>query len=1040
MSYELLRDAFRVIQFKGTYGVTEAIETYKLPKINVKGVGRLSFPINECQIEKLKKVMEKPFELGEKGDEFKKPFHIDRNNIEIVNSFGFLLNIIPNQLGLQGCNIKARFNTFELYEEGGGYHWRQDKKKSKENFGSLVIHLPSYYEGGEFSIKHDRTIIKNKYNQGGDGFFYSAYYSDCYHKLDTITKGNRILLTFDLILKDFSTKEPNLSIINANLEAKKKLEHFIHTVHVNTDHIVDNKPRFIFPLDHSYFGSNRSLKGEDRAKVSLLQNMKDENGNDLFFICLGTLQRIVEEWDEEKTMKITSLPHSLFNKPANFKIRLTDEEFGIISKHSHKRKYDSIGHNYESVYKENFALIWLTDHHFSIVSTWYDFTNDIYELVKNNPTYGKKYMDELINQGNNIGNTKSTFLLRDKDRFLHSIACEPPEDTKTFYKTISDSIENGLVTWDEVIPKIVRFMGKFDKNQKDFFSNIKDTNIKLKFFNEIKESVKIKSTGLHNWLNVHKEVNCNIDYFFENFDQKDAVSNIKLFSYCLHHQLLQKALEFATYFCKHTAIFDSTFASNSYRNWFFYNEIVLNFIKLNDDECLRNLIEYLFTPFVKDYPKKDSVWEFAVQTVKQSCKLIPYIFDFLERKPTWEIKQETLFTLFDIMIVCDEEKVFIIPRQFYILLFNRIKFNGYLSSKNLKKWVNKIIQQGDESNYKSFATQILSSHYYNWSENLKGCKLTQPFSNILCDFYLSENYLRICGRHSPTYFVEFGSIFIRYIDNNRLQNLLSFTCSIMDIKTVMLICTTIIDCGRENDCNLCSLLADFLIKKEITEDISTIFSMLLRIIHNDAVGAKFLHAIDTRIDNVDLLPKKLDLVDKLIFESYLHLQTNFFCYTSGFLSRIKILISFEIDYFKTKNLALSWVYPDYLLIQTQQQTFRQGILDFLKQDIQVADFGLGVFISIIDARKEASILTRSIPHIQVVASGRSNTSYYTIRKKNLYPDLDKTNKRLEQLTTMLARIASNCDELNNFGLPIISTRAPCVDESPMKQTKLNNHQ
>ena len=62
MSNELLREVFEAIQFKAAYGVTErvAIEPYKLPRINVKGVGRLSFPINEYQIEKLKNVTEKP--------------------------------------------------------------------------------------------------------------------------------------------------------------------------------------------------------------------------------------------------------------------------------------------------------------------------------------------------------------------------------------------------------------------------------------------------------------------------------------------------------------------------------------------------------------------------------------------------------------------------------------------------------------------------------------------------------------------------------------------------------------------------------------------------------------------------------------------------------------------------------------------------------------------------------------------------------------------------------------------------------------------
>ena len=164
-------------------------------------------------------------------------------------------------------------------------------------------------------------------------------------------------------------------------------------------------------------------------------------------------------------------------------------------------------------------------------------------------------------------------------------------------------------------------------------------------------------------------------------NQKDAASNFKLFTYCLNHQLLQKALEYATYFCKHTAIFDSIFSSTAYNNSFFYNEIVLNFIKLNDDECLRNFTEYLFAPVVRDTkpndkkdfryflhcPTKDSVWQFATRNVKQSTKLIPHIFDFLER-PTLEIKQETLVAIFDILVACDEEKVFI-PKQYYILLF-----------------------------------------------------------------------------------------------------------------------------------------------------------------------------------------------------------------------------------------------------------------------------------------------------------------------------------------------------------------------------------
>ena len=93
-------------------------------------------------------------------------------------------------------------------------------------------------------------------------------------------------------------------------------------------------------------------------------------------------------------------------------------------------------------------------------------------------------------------------------------------------------------------------------------------------------------------------------------------------------------------------------------------------------------------------------------------------------------------------------------------------------------------------------------------------------------------------------------------------------------------------------------------------------------------------------------------------------------------------------------MAPSWIYPDDLLLQTQKQTFREGVLEFLKQDIQIVDIGLGALKGIVQARKEASVLTKCIPHIQVVASGRANIAYYTITKKNLFPDPDKTNKKL----------------------------------------------
>ena len=767
---------------------------------------------------------------------------------------------MTNQLALEEHEIEVRLNKLILQEEGEGYDWQQDTEKSNGKFGSLMIHFPSYHEGGDFFIKHDRTVIKSIYNQqkGENGFFYSAFYSDCFHKLNTITKGHRFTLLFDLVTKNSSGT--NISIINVNTEAKHKLEQFIHRIRAYKGPIIYRKPIFIFPLDYRYSDENCLLQGRDREKISLLQNMKDENGNDLFFIALGssesnlscesTFERKQRKQDD-KFGSITYLPHSFFKNPANFTLKINDA----------KRLFNTLRDTCESLNKHSFALIWLTDHHFPIVSAWYDITDDICELVQSHPDYGNKYLDDVITNRNADKNAvaKSTLLLRDKNRFLRAIACEPPEDTETFYKIISDSVENGLVTWNEVIPQIGRFMGKFDNNQAKFFSDIKDTNAKLNLFNEIRKSANFKPSGLHSWLDAHKEVDCSIDYIFQIFYRWDNDLNIELFIYCLNHQLFQKALECGKYLCSNLdPIFRSISENNFYsrREINFYDKIVSNFIKLNDYQCLRKLVEYLITNEVIDLKQvrektlyyKEQFWHtFATSRIEQTSKLIPYIFEFLGAD--WSISDKTLFNIFNIMNVCAKEKFFISPRQYYLLLFKRINFTDlkkidrFTAKKqfnlDLKEFAQKIILMGDESIHKSFAT-IFNIEY--WADALK-CKFTPPFSNILCD-----NYLTRTGVLFRMSFFNMSICLLKgNIDDIRLNNLL-LACPSNDIKSVIHFADAVINCGRANDCDLCSVLAGTILKNVIDKyDKFYILTFLISVIRNDDIGEKFLQAIDIKV-------------------------------------------------------------------------------------------------------------------------------------------------------------------------------------------------
>ena len=899
---ELLNDVFNSVDFEGNFGTTGRVEFDKcnLPRVNVEGFGRLSWPINNYQIEPLRNVMEKtPF--GKGSDE--KPrtaLHIDGSKLEIDNSFDYLVKIVTNQLGIKENDIKVRLNKLVLYEGEEAFNWHLDTKKSKNSIGSLLIHLPSYHEGGELSIKHEGILMTSKDNQKEreDGFFYSAFYSDWFLKINPIGKGQRFFLLYDLILNDFSE---TICISNANLVARNA----IYNTFVD---ILRDKSRVIIPLDHKYSDNNRCiLKGQDRKKLSLLQNIRDENGNNLFFIALGHGRRKNYYKDTKDSGEITTyLPHSLFNDPASFKLKFTEGEAEqLFSKTLLIKLDDQI-----DLGLQNFAVVWLSENHFSNVCPYYDITDDICCLAKTHPDYAMKYLDELIKNGTKIENTvASTFILRDKKRFLSAIAGEPPKDTERFYKIISDSIESELVSLNEVIPQIARFMGRFDKNQAKFFSNIKDINLKEIFFDKIKKSANFKPTGLRLWLDAHKEMNYSFDYIFEKFYTLDKYCKIEVFSYCCDHydQLNEKALEYGKYFC-------SQFSRLKEKTMV---HVVLIFIKLNDAECLKSLIDFILFKNAKQ-----RVWERIATYKEQTFQLIPHIFDNFDiEKPQSgklaispsKVSFEILKIIFHLMIYGNTNKNIIYPKKYSIPTCKALLANWQMEPKFFIILANYCMQIGDKSLDKELAKNLILYKKTNWIYYLESCRLTKSFLIVLSDLLTPLKYMKM-----------WDLIFKLLIRGNIDADILGAILSHLPEENAVVFAATIMVRGREDEIiEICSSLSKIVVEKWKCEDVS-VSNFLLSVLRNDDIGAPFLHDIDVGIKNHAELKKKFLLVDNILFNSDLNLQSNVNNYSSGFLIRIKNLISFELDYLKN-NYSLS------LITHTgtfqQPQTFSEGIIE-----------------------------------------------------------------------------------------------------------------
>ena len=135
-------------------------------------------------------------------------------------------------------------------------------------FGTLIVQLPSQYEGGQLRVKHAGREHTFDFSglKGCTGFHYAAFYADCQHELCAVTKGYRLCLVYNLIyVGSGHCPAPinNTVLVRRTVDAMKGWASHAST----TEHMI------ALPLDHKYCEASlsfSSLKNLDRAKADLL--------------------------------------------------------------------------------------------------------------------------------------------------------------------------------------------------------------------------------------------------------------------------------------------------------------------------------------------------------------------------------------------------------------------------------------------------------------------------------------------------------------------------------------------------------------------------------------------------------------------------------------------------------------------------------------------------------------------------------------------------------------------------------------------------
>ena len=78
-----------------------------------------------------------------------------------------------------------------------------DTPRSELQFGSLVVSVPCYHQGGQLIVRHAQHSMTFDWGMSSPkaanpAIHWAAFYSDCEHEVMRVTEGHRITLTYNL--------------------------------------------------------------------------------------------------------------------------------------------------------------------------------------------------------------------------------------------------------------------------------------------------------------------------------------------------------------------------------------------------------------------------------------------------------------------------------------------------------------------------------------------------------------------------------------------------------------------------------------------------------------------------------------------------------------------------------------------------------------------------------------------------------------------------------------------------------------------------
>ncbi len=179
-----------------------------MPAIEVDGVGMLAWPLPSMQAEALARAAERaPYGRGAEtlvDVDVRRCWQLGPERLTVDDpgwegTIAGVVDEVRRGLGVTG-EVRAELYKLLVYDAGSFFVEHRDTEKAPGMFGTLVVALPSAFEGGELVVRHGGEEARFELGaRRPSEVAWAAFYADCPHELRPVTAGWRVVLVYNLV-------------------------------------------------------------------------------------------------------------------------------------------------------------------------------------------------------------------------------------------------------------------------------------------------------------------------------------------------------------------------------------------------------------------------------------------------------------------------------------------------------------------------------------------------------------------------------------------------------------------------------------------------------------------------------------------------------------------------------------------------------------------------------------------------------------------------------------------------------------------------